>query len=101
RDWSSDVCSSDLDEDVDVLHRLAHAPQRARDLQPLDAAVRAQRERDLSCHLTCGWQQRARAAGPVLRDRLQEVLAGLLLDAGHADDLAAAARRFEPLAGVG
>src|SRR5262249_49930798 len=87
-------------QDVDVLDRLAHAAKRARDLQPLDASVRAQGGGDLSRHAARGRQQRARAAGLVLLDRLQEVLARLLLDAGHADDAAAAAGFFEPFDGV-
>ena len=88
------------DEDVDVLHRLAHPAQRAGDLQPLDAAVRTERGGHLGGDAARRREQRAGAARLVLRDRLQEVLARLFLDARHADDAAAPAGLFEAVDGV-
>ncbi len=76
-------------QQVDVLHRLAHAPQRARDLQPLDAAVRAQGLGDLRGHRPPAGQERARLAGLPALDGLEDVLGCLVADAGHPDDLAA------------
>src|SRR5262249_44951894 len=66
----------------------------------IDTAVRAERGRDLAGNRARRRQQRARPAGLVLRDCLEEVFARLLLDAGYTDHAAAPAGLLEPLDGI-
>jgi hypothetical protein len=61
-------------------------PPWARSASPICRAIPAR-----------GGQQGARAPGPPLGDALQNVLAGLLADAGDPDDLLRAAQGFQPL----
>jgi hypothetical protein len=87
-------------EDVDVLDCLAAAARRARDLDPVDPAVRAQDLHDLLRDRARHVQWRARAARAPAGDALQDVVARLLAHARHADDAPGATRLLELLDGA-
>src|SRR2546426_2340689 len=87
-------------EDVDVFHGLTHPAEGAGDLDPVGAAVGRERLGDARRDLARPGEGRARAAGLPEGDRLEKILARLLADARHAEDLARSSERLEPRDGV-
>src|SRR5207247_8251022 len=87
-------------EDVDVFHGLTHPAEGAGDLDPVGAAVGRERLGDARRDLARPGEGRARAAGLPEGDRLENILARLLADARHAEDLARSSERLEPRDGV-
>src|SRR5207245_1860093 len=83
-------------EDVDVFHCLTHPAEGAGDLDPVGAAVGRERLGDVRRDLARPGEGRARAAGLPEGDRLENILARLLADARHAEDLARSSERLEP-----
>ena len=82
-------------EEVDVLHGLACPPERARDLDALHPCLRRERRDDLPRDRARLRERCAGAASPPDRDALQDVVAGLVADAGDGQDLARLAHGLE------